>query len=380
MPALDFDDFHRRDLPRRLADGRGRTAAGDVRDVAPLAFRLADGRTYTYVPGGDTIAIVAGDADAATVVELDPVDWAGFVGELHTAAGLVHGGRARFRHGGYAHFERWEPALRAMFDGRSIYDPATIGLPARLERAFAADDPELRDFLHATGFALVKRVFAPDEIRALSAVADGLQESAVAGDRRSWWGRDAGGADVLCRITYAGQRAPEIAALEDDPRLRRLAALGGDALRPARDRCDGETIVVKHGGVVEGLADLPWHRDCGLGGHPLMCPNLKVGIQLDAATAESGRLSFLAGSWRASCHRSALTDGPIVALDTEPGDCTLHFGDALHMAPPPARPGPGRRALYMSWYPGRTFAAIPPGRGYNDLLLSRDDGVVSARV
>jgi len=185
MPALDFDDFHRRDLPRRLADGRGRTAAGDVRDVTPLAFRLADGRAYTYAPAGDTIAIVAGDADAATVVELDPVDWAAFVGELHTAAGLVHGGRARFGRGGYAHFERWEPALRAMFDGRPIYDPATIGLPARLERAFAADDPELRDFLHATGFALVKRVFAPDEIRALSAVADRLQESAVAGDRRS---------------------------------------------------------------------------------------------------------------------------------------------------------------------------------------------------
>src|SRR5262249_31566866 len=156
----------------------------------------------------------------------DPVDWAGFVGELHTAAGLVHGGRARFGRGGYDHLQRWEPALRAMFDRRPLYDPATIGLPARPQRPVAPHAPHPRDFLHAPGFALVKRVFGPDEIGALSTAADRLQASAVAGDRRSWWARDADGADVLCRITYAGLRAAEIAALEDDPRLRRLAALG----------------------------------------------------------------------------------------------------------------------------------------------------------
>ncbi|HJQ82597.1 MAG TPA: phytanoyl-CoA dioxygenase family protein [Candidatus Binatia bacterium] len=378
MPALDFNVFHRDELPARLATDDGLRAARDVRGVGALAFRLPDGRAYTYTAAGDCIAIDAGDATAETVVALDEADWRRFVDELATAAGLVHGGRARFPRGGYAHLERWEPALRMLFVGRPIYDPTALKVPDRLDRSFALDDPGLATFLRATGFALVKRVFATDEVSRLRAAAERLADDAVPGDRRSWWTRTADGADVLSRITYAGVRAPVIGALDDDARLRRLAALAGDDLRPAGDRCDGHSLVIKHGGVAEGLGDLPWHRDCGLGGHPVMCPSLQIGIQLDAATADSGRLLFLAGSAGVSCHRSALDRGPIVAVDTEPGDCTVHFGDVLHAAPPPARPGRGRRALYVSFFPARTFAAIPAGRGYNDLLLSRDDGLVAA--
>ena len=375
---IDFAAFHRVDLPARLAPGNGRRAAADLRGVSPLAFRLHDGRSYTYVPARDTIDIVAGDGDAGTVVELAERDWRDFVAEIHTAAGLVHGGRARFPRGGYDDLERWEPALRGMFDGRPIYDPSALAFPGPLDRAFTLDDPGLGAFLRAAGFALVKDVFTVSEVATLAAAAERLEAAAVPGDRRSWWARTDDGRDVLCRVTYTGLRAPEIAALTDDGRLRRLAGLGGAALRPAVDRCDGQPLVIKQGGVVDGLADLPWHRDCGLGGHPIMCPNLQIGIQLDAATRATGRLHFLAGSAGTSCHRSAPQAGPVVALDTEPGDCTIHFGDVLHAAPPPTAPGRNRRALYVSFFPERTFATIPPGKGYNDLLLSRDDGLVRA--
>src|SRR5206468_9817318 len=168
------------------------------------------------------------------------------------------------------------------------YDRSALDLPDRLDRGFALDDPELAPFVEATGYALVKRVFSPSEVARLDDAAERLRAAAVPGDRRSWWARTHDGADVLCRVTYAGLRAPEIAALDDDPRLRRLAALVDEPLRPSPDRCDGHSIVIKHGDVVEGLADLPWHRDCGLGGHPIMCPNLQIGIQLDAATSETG--------------------------------------------------------------------------------------------
>ena len=156
---LDFDDFHRRELPARLVGGNGRLAASDVRGVSPIAFRLLDGGAYTYVPADDAILIVAGVDSAETVAELAEPDWRDFVAELHTAAGLVHGGRAQFTGGGYAHFERWEPALRAMFDGRPIYDPSALALPAPLDRAFTLDDPALGAFLQGAGFALVKDVF-----------------------------------------------------------------------------------------------------------------------------------------------------------------------------------------------------------------------------
>jgi ectoine hydroxylase-related dioxygenase (phytanoyl-CoA dioxygenase family) len=135
-------------------------------------------------------------------------------------------------------------------------------------------------------------------------------------------------------------------------------------------------VVIKHAGIAEGLSDLPWHRDCGLGGHPLTCPTVNVGIQLDAATAETGRLLFLAGSWDKSCHRGALGDPdlPIVGVDTEPGDCTVHLGDVLHAAPPPTGTGCGRRALYVTFMPPRAFDFIPAGQSYNDVIRARVGG------
>ena len=37
-----------------------------------------------------------------------------------------------------------------------------------------------------------------------------------------------------------------------------------------------------------------------MGGHPIMCPAINIGIQLDAATLESGCLRFVPGSHRSS--------------------------------------------------------------------------------
>ena len=90
-----------------------------------------------------------------------------------------------------------------------------------------------------------------------------------------------------------------------------------------------------------------------------------------AATAATGRLEFVPGSHRGSCHRTKLAGAPVVAVDTEPGDCTVHFGDVLHAAPPPSGDGPGRRALYLTFMPERAFDFIPAGKGYNDVILAR---------
>ena len=387
--ALDFDAFHRAELPARLAAGNGRIAGRDARRRAPIAFALPDGRAYTFAAADAGIEIVPGSESAATIVELEARDWQDFVHELHTTAGLLYGRRLRFPRGSYADLELWEPALRAAFDGRPIYDPAGFelrdadGAPLDPNERFTLDDgaDRLHRFLEQAGFLLVKHVFSAAEVAALARAAERLAAAATPGDRASWWARDGAGKDVLCRITYAGRRSTEVAALDDDARIRALGTLAGADLRPAPDRCDGHSIVIKNAAVVEGLSDLPWHRDCGLGGHPIMCPNVQVGIQLDHANAESGQLHFLAGSWRTSCHRDDIESAArrhVVALDTEPGDCTVHFGDAMHAAPPPRGHGPGRRALYVSFFSERVFSLIGPGQGYNDVLLSRDDGLVEA--
>jgi ectoine hydroxylase-related dioxygenase (phytanoyl-CoA dioxygenase family) len=133
--------------------------------------------------------------------------------------------------------------------------------------------------------------------------------------------------------------------------------------------------------VVEGLADLPWHRDCGLGGHPVLCPALNIGIQLDRADAENGQLHFLAGSHRSSGAPPAPGDDslPVLAVETAPGDVTVHFGHVLHAAPPPTSPTAGRRALYVGFVPPALFDVIGPRQGYNDVLFTEQpDGHVAS--
>jgi hypothetical protein len=370
--APDFDDVHRRLVPSRLAEPIGRMAARDVAGIGAIAFRLSDARAYRFIPDGGTIRVEPSD-DAVTVVDLDLDAWRDFATEMGTAAGLFYGGRVRFSRGSYADLERWEPALRALFDERPIFDPAAPvdgpdpGRPYRLDVATET----LRAGLVANGFILVKSVFTRDEIARLGDVVAARQAEATPGDGRSWWAKQGDGASVLCRLIYLGLANPVVAALSDDPRIVRLAALMGARLRPAADRSDGHSVVIKNPNVTEGLSDLPWHRDCGLGGHPVTCPTLNLGVQLDAATAASGQLHFVPGSWRYSCHRADLARARTVAVETEPGDCTVHVGDVMHAAPPPTGTGPGRRALYVSCMPERAYDVIPPGNSYNDVILAR---------
>ncbi|MBV8983095.1 MAG: hypothetical protein JO248_01450, partial [Acidimicrobiia bacterium] len=81
---IDFDEFHLEDLPERLAGGNGKLAAAHLGRCRPIAFRLDDGRAYTYTPTAKGIDISPGEADAQTVVELTHADWCDFVWELKT--------------------------------------------------------------------------------------------------------------------------------------------------------------------------------------------------------------------------------------------------------------------------------------------------------
>ncbi len=385
---IDFDDFHREDLPRRLAGRSGILTDSDRRSVRPLAFRLDDGRSYTYAPADDGFAITPGEEDAHTVVVLSAEDWRAFAWELRTCFALFYADALTFPRGHFGHLARWEPALRVAFDGQAVYDlddpPAVLdgaGRPLDLRRTFTLDDPdtEMVDFIERAGFLHLRAVIAPDELEALRADVTAAVERARPDDKRSWW-TTVDGVDVCNRVNYINDQSPLVAGLGADERFRRIGALGGPDLRDAADRLDGNGVVIKVPGATSGLADLPWHRDCGMGGHPVKCPMLNIGIQLDGATAGAGQLQVLAGSHRGTSRLPGPdeTNGlPVVALTTEPGDVTVHFGHTLHAAPPPAdRSAAGRRALYLSYVPPLTFEMIGPGQGYNDVLFTRDAGHV----
>lgn len=385
--TLDFDAFHRELVDLLPARGEVFTPT-DAAVVRPLAFRLTDGRAYTYVPGGGTFTVEPGEDRAATVVELDPDDWSDFAWELRSCFGLLYAEKLRVARGGFGQLVRWEPPLRTAFDGQPVYDldqpPPVVGRdgePLDLLRSFTLNDPDaaMAEQLHGAGFVHLRGVLDGDEIAALRADVEEGVAAARPDDRRSWW-TTVDGREVCNRVNYLNDRSALIAGLGDDPRLQRIAALGGPDLRDARDRLDGNGVVIKVPGAGSGLADLPWHRDCGMGGHPVKCPMLNVGIQLDPATAASGQLQMIAGSHRGTSRMPGPAEVdhlPVAAIATEPGDVTVHFGHTLHAAPPPTDPSAaGRRALYLSFVSPLTFEMVGPGQGYNDVLFTTDGGRV----
>lgn len=387
FPGLDFDAYHREELPRRLGDAPVREAARAAARLGSLAFRLSEGGAWTYVPGEAGFELRPGD-DADTVIELSHELWQNVVYELDAAAGLLYGGRARAARGNAIRWVDWEPALRCLYNGRPIYDAEDPGLrdrrgdPLDPAHAFAPEDDaeDMAHFLRTAGYLLVRGVFRPEEIADFLAEAGALAAEARKGDQVSWWGRNAAGEEVLCRVTRAAAR-PRLATLPGDPRLLRLVALTDEPLehraKPGHE--EGVSVIWKRPGMREGLGDLPWHRDCGMGGHAIQCPVLIASVFLSPGNGDTGELRFLPGSWEKGC-------GPIDAghpraprgasFDARPGDVSLHYGDTMHAAPPPARDD--LPAYRISAITGFTRPGARPHRGrhYNEVLHGREDGQV----
>lgn len=384
---IDFEAFHRRRLPELLAAGHGALAAPAVRQLPAIAFRLAGSpQAWSYRAGGDGVEVLPGAEEAAVEVVLDHTAWSGLVQDLETAPGLLYGDRIAEHRGDMMQFVLWEPALRAMFHGRPLYDPQGLALrddrgkPLTPDQAFTlADSPQaMGQYLQTCGYLLAKAVFDDGEIEAFRAGAERLQRQAREGDQHSWWGRNEAGEAVLCRVIHAGIE-PCYRDLYEDSRvlqLRQAMPAGLVPCDPAEK--DGLTVIYKNPGVVSGLSDLPWHRDCGMGGHGVMCPTVVLSIYLYDATEEAGALRFMPGSHLASVGFADAADEAVegaVTVAARAGDVTLHLSDVMHAAPPPtAVSGPFRQSVLLSWHP--PFHHHRGERHYNDVLLGDEAGQV----
>ena len=90
-------------------------------------------------------------------------------------------------------------------------------------------------------------------------------------------------------MTRAASR-PHLAGIPADPRILRLVALADEELvhRVRGGSEEGVSVIWKNADMVEGLSDIPWHPDCGMGGHAVMCPLLIASVYLTESRPESG--------------------------------------------------------------------------------------------
>ena len=396
FPAWSFDDFHRRELPRRLAEGVNEQVTWDLVVAPPFAVACSGGgggggRAYTYVAGEDAVTIEPGVRDDATgVLEIGERAWQDYVHEFRNPSSLVLAEAIRFARGGMREWDRWAPAMRCMYSGREIYDPNMTfedrhGDPLDLHQTFTLDDDheDLSHFLRTAGYLVVRGAMAPrrDEI---AAEIERLQAEAIEGTIFSWWTDhlDAGHRFPY-RLLFMSENSELIRSLmDDDPTVEQLVALAKRDLVPLHDRGQGAVSVLKPFGRGANLgpsiaANLGWHADCNLGGCGIMCPSINIGIHVDAAGPDSSQLWALAGSHGRVPHLSGkrtFEQTTAVPLDTEPGDITIHYSCVTHAGPPPTGTN-ARRTLYLPFYGPETltllgrfqsFEQVLPGYGTGD--------------
>ena len=382
--ASTFDEFH-----AGLGEACRVRGAAVVAQIGPdrrLTFEV-DGSAWTYATTDGRLSIAPG-AGVSLAVTLDAAAFDDLVHERWSVFGLLYANRLAMTSGAFESLASWEPVLQHLWFGRPLYDDAARaalvdpdGAPLDLSQSFTLDDTDehIAAFLRVAGFAVVRGVFGANEIARLDAEVTRLRAAATPDDGRSWWATDADGHEVCCRLTYASKRSEAFASLHEDPRIVRIASWHQGALRPSPDRLDGHSVVMKNPAVVSGLSDLPWHRDCGMGGHAVLCPSLNIGVQLDRADAANGQLRYLAGSH----HHTNLPPTaeqeaawPVVAIEAEPGDVTVHYSHVLHVAPPPTAPDASRKTVYIGFNNPAIFEVVPEGKGYNDVVFTQGSGRV----
>ena len=343
-------------LPELIAFNQDATVRG-ARElgVEPFTIETPSG-TWTLALVDDRIELTR-DVDGAAHVRLSDADIADIVNDLKTPMTFLTGGVLDMPSGDLGDFLDWWVVLRSLIDARPVHARGDVefrdreGGPLDLHRSFTPedDDAEIAHFLAEAGFLHLRGWFDPDDMAAISADMDQALPTYERDDGRSWWARTGDGTDRCVRMQYFHEHSPRTAALLETDRFRRIGRLTDDdyVQRMVANRIEA---LVKPIGVVEGISDVPWHKDCSLGMHSFRCCGLTTGISVTGADARSGQLRVVAGSHRALVQPAFVRSGsdlPTIDLPTETGDVTVHCSCTLHMSQPPVERE--RRVMYTGF-------------------------------
>ena len=341
-----------------------REAAGadaELLGLEPLTIR-SDGRDWSLRVRSGRVESTPGKAEDL-LVELDVAAFTDLMQERKSAFGLAIAGRVTGDDRAINMFSAWDPVLRSVLDGRSLYRSGDVTLEAQdggnldLNQAFELDQPgrEAAHFLTETGFLLLKDVFTEDEMKAIDADLTDAVEGADPDDGVSWWATTKEGARYPCRILDFVTKSESLRQLLDSPTFLSIGQLLDDGHEPGDPFGEHFSDVTAEGLVkrvdsVDGLVCLPWHKDCERGGHSLFCSGLTIGICLTPVDEAHGGLDVIAGSHRALIYRSQFDAGldlPTVRLHAARGDVTVHTSCTVHRSTHPTQSE--RRVIYTGF-------------------------------
>ena len=355
---LERDEVFDRLIPDAIAVHGDLAGRGMAYKQLPAVGLDVDGRGVTLREHDGRMVIEEGTEGAGVHATMAADALSDLVQDAQSTMGLAMTARVKLHAGNINEWIGWEPVLRALFDGRKVHETGDVtftdldGGELDLRRSFTVDDDreEMAHFLTEAGFLHLRGIFEEDEMAAVGDDIDLWIARATPDDGESWWATDEDGVDRAVRVLFFYEKSQALRDLVHDDRYQWLGDLTGDG----HTHKGGGEGLVKPLGIVKGLSDLPWHKDCGQGRHSYMCNSLTCGISVTGADRVSGALGVIPGSHRANTMATGRDPGldlqPIM-LETETGDVTVHCSDTLHRAHPPVeRP---RKVVYSGF-------ALPP--------------------
>jgi hypothetical protein len=308
-----------------------------------------EGEPWTLHWQGDRVRITPGRHGGARVL-LTAEQWSDIVNDQSTPIALMSNRLLEMPEGGLPDFLNWWLVLRAALDGRRIHARGDVSFRGPTRRSFRPEDSEeeMRSFLEDAGYLHIQGLFTEAEMAAVEADYPRAMPHYEKGDPQGWLASTADGQEHLVRMEGFDRYSEATTALLGADRFQRIGGIPGlDHV----SRKTGASALAKPIGVVQGISDVPWHKDCSLGRHSYECCSLTVGISVTGADAESGQLRVLPGShralvWPAPCVQPGLDLEPI-DLPTQTGDVTVHLSCTQHMSQPPVKRT--RKVLYTAF-------------------------------
>ena len=246
---------------------------------------------------------------------------------------------------------------------------ATAGLPP-LDTRFTLGrtiSEVQRRFLDRHGFLVFSKVATGGEVGMIAGELDRIEQEWIETKRRSvygiplFWGKNEG-RPYLQRFPFTSTFSQPVRDFVRDARFTPIRDLVGAGARIGDREKDG--VVVNRYVNVPGSVHprLGWHTDGLRDLFYLRMPKpmLNIGLHLDRCPADNGGLRLIPGShtqgFFSMCFRkpyfvSHKPDPNELAIETEPGDLTVHDGRLWHRVAVSTRTGTAslRRSMYVPY-------------------------------
>ncbi len=362
---VDADLFFRETLPAQFDANQHLIAPGaselPLADFCVEVGAEGESRSWTLLWKGDRCEVKSG-RNAGARVKLTADQFTDVVNDQSTPIALMSNGLLDMPKGGLPDFLNWWLVLRSALDTRRIHAHGDIDCAIDTTKRFTPEDSdeEMRDFLEQAGFLHIKGMFTKEEMAAVAADYDEAARHYEKGDPKAWFATTHTGVEHLVRMEGFDRYSEAARNLIGKDSYQRIANIPGCGHTMVREPGNLISALQKPIGIVKGISDLPWHKDCSLGRHSYECCNLVVGISVDGADAQSGQLRVVPGShralmWPAPCVQPGLDLEPI-DLPTETGDVTVHLSCTLHMSQSPVKRT--RKVMYTGFGQAAPDAAL----------------------